>query len=1026
MKVTRRDFLKISAAGAAGLITASKAFGAGNEDVIEVRPRGFRGKIGSSDRRYVVCPFCSVGCNLVMYLRDDQIIHIEADIESPINGEPTVMQQAGKVFRSHICPKAFSGWHMVQRSTKRLEKVQVRKAGSDTWSEIEYPPAIKEVAERIAKTRDASFIRRSYEGFANRCEGIAFIGGSNLTNEVCYGAAKLFRSLGLVYIDGQIRDTVAPSTAALKKTFGRAGGTNHFSDIANSKLVMIIGANPAADAPVAMKWAFDASDKNGAKIICVDSRLTQTAAKANIHARIRPGTDLVLIAGIINKVLQNKAYTPPYVLQYTDASLVLDKDFYSAFDREGIFSGLIDDKYNRSTWRYRLNEKGLPVSDETMSEPRTVLNVLKKHFQRYEPDTVCRITGIRYKMFEEICKMFCEAGSQGNTASILFGRGVMQQTQSTQVIRALGILQLLLGNIGVPGGGLIPLYPEGNAQGAADFGLMYEYLPGYMEMPNESDSTLKDYLQRNTPKSNNPNSFNEMKNYKKYLVSLLKAFYGPNATAGNDFCFDYLPRVKTGKDYSIHAIFEAIEEGTIKGLVVFGENPALGPNGVFRRKALSKLEWLVVYDSFENETAAFWKSVREDIKDSKTDVYLFPATLLGEHRGTYTNSCRWIQWQDKGLVSIPQARKDGLTLLTDLFENLKEIYSSEGEFREAVSKLFWNYPEDEMRTSKTELVMLEIAGQKLKEGIAFNVNQAVESMYELAADGSTVAGNYLYCGCAKKELFNRDKYIFGDSSGLGIYSGWAFSWPSNVRIMYNRADVNPKTGNPWNLICYVTSYATKAWISNDVIDGPEDAPEEIKPFTVLPQGVGHLFVSDMLDGPIPEYYEPLESLTKNVLPGNRQLSPVQKIRKYDTIAIASSDKKEELYTLIAVTFGLAEHYMQHVGTRSIAVTKELTPKFFVEIDHELAGKLGLSTGDKIIVKSPRLPDGIGAYVVVTKRLEPLEINGIKQHIVGIPDNFGFIGLVPDTASAFDLSPYSGDMNSSSAACRSFLCAIVKA
>lgn len=460
-------------------------------------------------------------------------------------------------------------------------------------------------------------------------------------------------------MDSQARDTVAPAAIALKETFGRPGGTNHFADIKHAKAVMIVGANPASDTPVAMRWAFDACDRNGAKVICVDPRLTQTAARAHIHAQIRPGTDLALIAGIINYVLKEQKFTKPYVLQYTDASFVLDKGFFSPTDTEGVFSGLSGDKYDRSTWRYRLDAKGVPLSDETLSEPRTVLNVLKKHFQRYEPDIVCRITGVKLSAFEDMCKAFGETGSLGSSGVILFGRGVMQQAQSTQIIRALAILQLLLGNIGVPGGGLIPLYPEGNGQGAADFGLLWEFLPGYLALPSESDATLKDYVERCTPKTNDRTSFNKMKSYSNYTVSLLKAFYGNEATGGNDFCFTYLPRVEEGKDYSLSAIFEAINEGKIKGLVVFGENPALGPNGTFRRKALAKLEWLAVFDSFENETAAFWKAPKENLAGSKTEVYLFPATMLGEHSGTLTNSCNGFSGRRRRLFPFRQAEKTG-------------------------------------------------------------------------------------------------------------------------------------------------------------------------------------------------------------------------------------------------------------------------------------------------------------------------------------------------------------------------------
>lgn len=1029
MEITRREFLKISAAGAAGIVSAS-ARGAfaqtGAEAPETAHLRGFPRKIGSFEFKYAVCPFCSVGCNLVMYLREDQIAHLEADTESPINGDPA-WARAGKLLRSNLCPKALAGWHMVQRGTKRIENVQIRKSGSSIWTDSDYPSAVKALAERIAKTRDKTFVSRKDDKTVNRCEGIAFIGGTSLPNEVCYLTSKLFRSLGLVYMDCEARDTAAPATLALKETFGRPGGTNPFSDIKNAKAVLIVGANPASETPVAMRWAFDASDKNGAKIICVDPRLTQTAAKAHIHARIRPGTDLALIAGIIRYVLQEPKYTKHYVLQHTDASFVLDKDFCCASDIEGVFSGLDADKheYDRSSWRYKLDSKGVPVSDETLSEPRTVLNVLKKHFQRYEPDTVCRITGLRLSVLEDICKTFCETGSPGSSGVVLFGRGVMQQAQSTQIIRALAILQLLLGNIGVPGGGLIPLYPEGNAQGAADFGLLWEFLPGYLAVPKESDATLKDYIERCTPKTNDATSFNKMKYHNSYIVSLLKAFYGNEAASDNDFCFGYLPKVEEENDYSCNAIFEAIEEGKIKGLIVFGENPALGPNGVVRRKALSKLEWLAVVDSFENETASFWKAPRENLAGSKTEVFLFPATMVGEHSGSFTNCTRWVQWQERALVSIPAARKDGLTLLSDLASSLKSIYSSGGEFPDPINHLTWEYTTEE--GPKAELVMWEIAGQDVKSGSSVKNRRSLDSDDQLAPDGSTSAGNFLYCGCAKREIQDRRRrYASQDPGDVGIYREWAFAWPNNIRVMFNRAGVDSRTGKPWNASLFIASFTARTWVAKDVLDGPPDiAPETIKPFVALAEGVGKLFVPTLLDGPIPEYYEPLETVAGNILPGNRQLSPIQKVRPSDSVALFEKGK-EKAFPVIAVTFGLAEYYLQSVGTRSIAITKELTPVVFVEIGRKLAAQLGVSTGGKVIVKSARAPEGIRLTAVVTNRLEQIESPDGRAHIIGIPDNFGFLGLVGESASAFDLAPSSGDMNSGSSACRSFLCSIVRA
>lgn len=1062
MNISRRDFLKISTITAAGTFASTlglpRAFAQGDPGRSPLfEDRGYAAKIVGKHTPSV-CPFCSVGCGIGIYTGGlvegvdmkgvDEVMHIEGDPDNPINGCPDLRRSRAGVGRpptvdtvgGSVCPKAQHLFYVTQRMKKlnknRITKVLHRRPGAGDWAEIDFKKAISMVAERIKKTRDENFVRLDESDNAvNRCEGIGFIGGSTTNNEPNYAFSKLVRALGLVYVDNEARDSYAPAIKAMRETFGRPGMTNTIPDIRNARHVLIIGANPGADQPAIMRWVFEAQDRNAAHIIVVDPRVSRTAATASLHLRIRPGTDLALIGGVINYILTNtdKPWHEDYVLRHTDASFVLDSHFLTATESKGVFSGFeeegrVYDK-EKGKWEYLYNpreRKGeykdaiFPKQDPSYKMPRTVLNVLRKQFSRYTAPTVCQICGIDAAEFEQFCKIYSSTYRSGDAGVVLFGRGVMSQATGAQTVRALAILQILLGNIGIPGGGLVPLLTSCNTQGACDMGLLAEYLPGYLEMPSASDRNLGEYLDRVSAKSEDPTSFNERgkAHFEKYMVNFLQAMFAGSVSKSNEWGFDYLPKLDPRKDYTLGGMFDAMDAGTVKGLVVVGENPALGANGSARRKAMGKLDWLVVYDVFESETSAFWRS--QEGSGSSTEVFMFPAPTVAECSGTVTNMSRWLQWQERALSPSAEDadRREAIFLADSLATELKKVYSSEGKFPEPINALSWW---SEKQLEKPTIVMFEISGNRFRENDEMAASETLRSTAELMLDGSTRCGCWLYLGASQKKLNNRQEYHASDLTGIGLYSGFAWSWPNNTRIMFNRASTG-KDGKPYNSGQVLVDYGQDAWNCNDVLDGPQDDPKRIRAFTATPIGVAKLFAEGMEDGPLPEFYEPLESGSSNSLEHVHQTSPLLRIRKIDQIASYGSDLAKK-YPIIGLTYSLAEHHGSGSVTRYSRGAGELVPAFFVEVGADLAKEKGIANGDKVTISSPRLPKGITAHAVVTPRLNAVQKT---QYMVAVPENFGFVGEEPKGAPAHDLTPISGDANTGTAACRTFLCNIAKA
>ena len=797
--------------------------------------------------------------------------------------------------------------------------------------------------------------------------------------------------------------------------------TNHWNDLANSDCILVIGANPAENHPAAFGHITEAK-RRGAKLISVDPRFTRTSSKADIYAPMRSGTDIAFINGMIKWVLDDiernpQNYNMTYIIEYTNASYLVDPSFKGPAELEGLFSGYAGThnekdeskrKYDRQSWQFQLDEQGIPKRDKTLKDPNCVFQILKRHFARYTPEKVCAITGTPKETFLEVCRTFASTGRVGRAGTILYAMGTTQHTYGAQNIRAYCILQLLLGNIGVAGGGINAMRGESNVQGSTDHCLLFHILPGYLKVFQNKDTSLASYLERVTPKSNDPRSLNWWKNTPKYIVSLLKAWYGDSAKKSNDFGFHYLPKIEAGKNYSHIALFEAMDKGIIKGLMCWGQNPAVGgPNANLERRAMEKLDWLVVTDIWHTETANFWRRPGVDPSKIDTEVFLLPALCSFEKEGSVTNSGRWMQWRYKAADGPGEAEED-LWMLNKLALKLKELYAREGgPNADAILNLTWDYgdPPDVHQVAK------EVNGYDLTTG------KLLPSFGKLKDDGSTASGNWLYCGSYTEEgnmAARRD--LTPDPFNIGLYPNWAWCWPVNRRILYNRASVD-LNGEPWDKEQPVIWWKNGAWVG-DVPDGgaPPMAEGGCYPFIMKPEGLSRLFGPGMADGPLPEHYEPWESPIENLI-SKQQNNPVFKVWRPE------EQGTPDRYPIVCTTYRVCEHWQGGQMTRNLPWLVEMMPEPFVEMSEELAAEKGIANGEKVIVESTR--GKVELVALVTKRFKPFKVDGRFIHQVGIPWHWGYIGLSQGD-SANKLTPHVGDANTMIPEYKAFLVDIRKA
>jgi formate dehydrogenase major subunit len=809
---------------------------------------------------------------------------------------------------------------------------------------------------------------------------------------------------------------------------------------------MIIGSNAAENHPISFKWVTEAIE-NGAKLISVDPRFTRTSSKAHVYAPLRSGTDIAFINGVINYVLgeidrRPEDFNLEYITEYTNASFLVDTSFKMPGDLEGVFSGYNPGKrsYDKSTWKYLLDDKGVPLKDKSLKKDNCVFQLLKKHMARYDAEKVCSITGTPPDAYAEVCETYAASGAKGKAGTIMYAMGTTQHTYGTQNIRGYAILQLLLGNMGVAGGGINALRGESNVQGSTDMCILFHILPGYLGTPDEADTSIDVYCKkRYEGKNKDLKSADWWSNARKYLVSLLKAWYGEKATKDNDFAFNYVPKREVGRNYSHISLFEAMDEGVIKGMFCMGQNPAVGgPNCGRERKAMEKLDWLVCADLWDTETANFWQRPKEndcaDLVDStkiNTEVFMLPAAASMEKEGSITNSGRWSQWR-YAAVHPPGEAKSDLWMLDRLFKALRQRYKNQGgPHAETVLDMAWDYGPGEEPDAHT--VAKEYNGYEIATG------RLLPSFGALKADGTTSSGNWLYCG-SYTEAGNMAARRNGiDPSNIGLYPEWSWCWPVNRRIIYNRASVDP-TGKPWDAEHPVITckspvengkYAGKKcrWIG-DVPDGgwfPLKNPDGSErsdtryPFIMKPEGHARIFGFGRADGPFPEHYEPVESpLDANPMGHKTMVNPACKLWHEVKEDIKIGTNKE--FPIVGTTYRVTEHWQAGAMTRNLPWLVELMPEVFVEMSPELAEKKGIANGDRVIVKTAR--GKLGGYAAVTARFKPFKIAGKTVHQIGVPWHFGYTGLGRG-CSANTLTPHVGDANTMIPEYKAFLCDVAK-
>jgi formate dehydrogenase major subunit len=807
--------------------------------------------------------------------------------------------------------------------------------------------------------------------------------------------------------------------------------TNGWVDIKNTDMMLIMGGNPAENHPCGFKWAIEAKRNRNAKMIVVDPRFTRTASVADLFAQIRAGTDIAMLGGLIKYAIENNRIAKDYLVNYTNASFIV-KDGFKLPEDDGVFSGFDAGKqsYDRSTWNYsgsgpsaakstnagmQLGQGSLSTQlppmpekvdhDLTLQNPRCVYQLLSKHYSRYTPEMVERITGIPRDQFLKIADLFTSIRKDGDmkkAATIIYAVGWTHHSFGTQIIRAAAILQLIMGNVGRAGGGVNALRGHSNIQGATDMAGIFDNLPGYLKVPTPADDNFDAWMKRITPTQAKPEewqSFNYWSNTPKFAVSLLKAFYGDAATKQNGWAFDYLPKID--RNFSWVHLWDNMYNGIVKGMFAFGMNGvAIGPDSKKNIDALKKADWLVVGEIYQDETSEFWKSPgisADEMKQIQTTVYRLPCAGFAEKDGTFTNSARWLQWKNAALP-LPADCKLDQAIVAQIFLRVRALYAQDpGKFPDPILKLAWSYTD----TSSPSLsdVLKEINGKALADLEDPITKQQIKAGQQLPGfawlkdDGTTLCGNWIYSGAFTEGGNLTARRDPADPSGLGVHQNWAFSWPANRRVLYNRAscDLDGKPFDPTRKQVWWND-ATQKWAGNDVPDfKPDSKPSDhMGPFIMNAEGVGRIFgpLAAFADGPFPEFYEPVESPIDNLLHPQQTHNPV--VKRFKTPDDKYGGPKEG-YNVVCTTYRLTEHY--HYWTKNNPMNVQLVPEPFVEISAEMANEMGLHGGERLKVSSIR-----GEYIakaMVTKRIKPMMIDGKKTYQIGIPIHWGYRGIAED-------------------------------
>lgn len=792
-----------------------------------------------------------------------------------------------------------------------------------------------------------------------------------------------------------------------------------------------MGSNMAEAHPVGFQWVVEAKAR-GARVVHIDPRFTRTSALADRHLTLRAGSDIAFLGGVINYILSNDLDFREYVTAYTNAAFIVDERFQDAEDLDGLFSGYDDEtaSYDPSTWQYERTDHerggasakeesapyesgsgGPPVeggagqipSDPTLQHPRCVYQILKRHYARYTPEMVERVCGVSASDFLDIARAWTENSGRERTAALVYSVGWTQHTMGAQFIRAGAIIQLLLGNIGRPGGGVFALRGHASIQGSTDVPTLFNLLPGYLAMPHAGQETLADYL--DDIKSRNQKGF--WHNADAYMVSLLKEYWGEHATADNDFCFDYMPRING--DHSTYRTVMDMVDGKVFGYFLLGQNPAVGSaHGRLQRLGMANLDWLVVRDLVEIESATFWKNAPEietgevSPETCRTEVFLFPAASHVEKAGTFTQTQRMLQWREKAVDPPGDARSE-LWFFYHLGRILREkLAGSTDERDRPLLDLSWDYElEDDDEPSGAD-VLRRINGVDLTTG------RAVDNYLSLKADGSTMCGCWIYSGVYADDVNQAARRKPHTEQGP-YESEWGWTWPMNRRVLYNRASADPQ-GRPWSerkkLIWWDPDQGE--WTGYDVPDFEKTKPPDYEPpsdavgvealrgddaFVMQADGKGWLFAPNgVLDGPLPTHYEPHESPMANAF-YKQQGNPARKVygRADNPSNPSPPELHGEVFPFIFTAARLTEHHTAGGMSRQLPYLSELQPGLFVEVSPELAAERGLTHMDWAHVVTSR--SAVDARVFVTDRMRPLRIEDRVVHQVWMPYHWGNVGLI---------------------------------
>lgn len=1000
-------------------------------------------KIGTN-----ICPYCAVGCAQLIYAKNGKAIHVEGDPRSPIN-------------QGTLCPKGAATLDLLN-SPLRLNSVLYRAPGSDHWEHKTLDWAMDRIAQLVKRTRDESFVTRLPNGtLVNHTLGIGSLGGATLDIEENYLIKKFFGGgLGMVWIENQARVCHSASVPSLGASYGRGAATLPEWDLANSDCVVVMGSNMAENHPIAFRFVMQAKEK-GATVVHVDPRFTRTSAVADIYAPIRTGTDIAFLGGIIHQLLENDLWFKEYALNYTNIATIIDERFRDADQLDGLFSGWSEEKhaYQYESWQYRgeqvpsslaehsVNttesfsektkrmESGPPPVDLTLQHPNCVYQIMRRHYARYTPEMVERITGCPRDIFLKVVHTLASNSGRERTGAFCYAVAWTHHTTGVQIIRAAAIIQGLLGNTGRPGGGILALRGHCSIQGSTDVPTLYNMLPTYLPQPQayKKHGTFAEFLEHETT----PTGW--WHNFPKYAVSLLKAWYGHNATAENGWGYGWVPKIVG--DHSQLPMTLAMRDGLIRGMFFLGQNVVMGgSNSRLVERGLANLEWMVVRDSAETETAAFWRSgqlVRKGElrpQDIQTEVFLMPASLAGEKAGSFTNTHRLIQWHDK-TVEAPGDSRSELWFVYHLGLRLKKLYAGSALERDApVLNLTWDYPlEDDKGDPSAEAVLKEMNGYTWPE------RRQIESFQDLKDDGSTACGAWLYCGIFPTADNNKARSRRPDGpEGPGSHLGWGFAWPANRRNIYNRASADPQ-GRPWSERKKLAWWDAekKKWECTDSLDFEPTKPPDYEPdrsthpkgmaaldgraaFIMIADGRCSLFVpTGLKDGPLPTHYEPVESPVRNLLYGQQDNPVAKKWPRKDNVYHEVGDPH---YPYALTTYRLTEHHCGGTPTRGVPVTAELQPEGFAEIPPELARQLGIENLDWVVISTAR--GEIETRAMVTERLRPFQIDGRTIYQIGMPWHFGWEGYATgDIANA--LTAVVGEPNTSIHENKSLTCNLRK-